>query len=57
ESMSELLTIKDVAEILKVSQGTIRRMLDRGELKGIRIGRLWRIAQSEIDRLSHIKPK
>ncbi|GAJ13290.1 unnamed protein product [marine sediment metagenome] len=55
--MSELLTIKDVAEILKVSQGTIRRMLDRGELKGIRIGRLWRIAQSEIDRLSHIKPK
>ncbi len=55
ERVSELLTIKDVSRILKVSQGTIRRMLDRGELKGVRVGRLWRIPQMEIDRFSCIK--
>lgn len=55
--MAELLSIKDVAKILKVSQTTVRRMLARGELKGVRVGRLWRIAQSEIDRISHINPK
>ena len=55
--MTELLSIKAVAEFLKVSQTTVRRMLARGELKGMRVGRLWRIAQSEIDKLSDIKPK
>ncbi len=55
--MAELLSIKDVSEILKVPQTTVRRMLASGELKGVRVGRLWRIAQSEIDKLSHIKPK
>ena len=53
--MSELLTINDVAKILKVSQGTIRRMPNRGELKGVRVGRLWRIPQMEIDRFSRTK--
>ena len=38
EIIDELLKIQDVAEILKVSEGTIRRMLDCGELKGIRVG-------------------
>ena len=55
--MTELLSIKDVSKILKVSQTTVRRMLVRGELEGVRVGRLWRITQTEIDRLSHIKPK
>ena len=53
--MSELLTIRDAAKILKVSQGTVRRMLNRGELKGVRVGRLWRIPQIEIGRFSSIK--
>jgi len=55
EIIDELLKIQDVAEILKVSEGTIRRMLDRGELKGIRVGRLWRIPQTEVDRLFQVK--
>ena len=53
--LNELLSIKDVSRVLKVSQVTIRRMLARGELKGAKIGRLWRIPQTEIDRLSRIK--
>ena len=52
--MTELLSIRDVSEILKVSQTTVRRMLARGELKGVRVGRLWRIARSEIDKLSRM---
>ncbi|MCD6299618.1 MAG: helix-turn-helix domain-containing protein [Dehalococcoidales bacterium] len=38
--MSGLLMIEEAAKILRVSQGTIRRMLSRGELKGVRVGRL-----------------
>jgi len=53
--MDKLFRIDDVSKILKVSQTTVRRMLARGELKGVRVGRLWRITQSEIDRISHIK--
>ena len=55
--MTELLSIKDVSKILKVSQTTVRRMLARSESEGVGVGRLWRIAQSEIDKLSHIQPK
>lgn len=29
-------------------------MLNRGDLKGVRVGRLWRIPQTEIDKLSSI---
>ena len=53
--MGEVLTIQDAAKTLKISEGTIRRMLDRGELKGVRVGRLWRIPQTEIDRFSQVK--
>lgn len=49
--MSELLTTKQVQEILKVDRITVYRMLDDGRLKGVKIGNQWRFAQSEIDRL------
>lgn len=32
-------------------------MVKCGDLKGVRVGRLWRIPQTEIDRLSCIKQK
>ena len=38
-----LLTIKDVADFLQVCPRTVRRMIDKGELKAIPVGRLVRI--------------
>jgi len=42
-SPSSLLTIANVAALLQVSTKTVRRLIDRGELDVIRIGRAIRI--------------
>ena len=46
----ELLTVKEVAELLKLNQQTIRNMIDRGELGAVRVGqRRVRVRQSQLD--------
>jgi len=42
-SSSSLLTIANVAALLQVSTKTVRRLIERGELDAIRIGRSIRI--------------
>lgn len=49
--MDELLTTRQVQEILKVDRITIYRMLGDGRLKGVKIGQQWRFPQSEVDHL------
>ena len=46
-----LLCVEDAAVVLKVSSKTIRRLVARGDLRAVRIGRSVRIPSSEIDRL------
>jgi len=45
----KLLTIKEVAEILRVSGRSVNRYIEAGKLKASRIGQ-WRIKQSELDK-------
>jgi excisionase family DNA binding protein len=46
----ELLTVAEVAELLKLNQQTIRNMLDRGDLPAVRVGtRRVRILRSDLD--------
>lgn len=47
--MLQLLTVHEAAEQLTVSVKTVRRMIDKGELDAVRIGRSVRIEQSELD--------
>jgi excisionase family DNA binding protein len=42
------LTINEVAELLGVHHGTIRRMIARGTLRAVRVGRLWRVPQAAL---------
>ena len=49
--MSELLTTKQLKELLKVDRITIYRMLNDGRLKGVKIGNQWRFPPGEIARL------
>ena len=44
-------TIADVADMLKVSQGSVRNLINNGELKAIQIGGrgLWRIEESAME--------
>jgi excisionase family DNA binding protein len=46
----EFLTVKEVAELLKLNQQTIRNMIDRGELGHVRVGqRRVRVRKSQLD--------
>jgi excisionase family DNA binding protein len=49
--MTDLYTVRQVQQILKVDRITIYRMLGDGRLKGIKIGQQWRFPHTEIDRL------
>jgi excisionase family DNA binding protein len=45
-----LLTVGDVAGILAVSNMTVYRLIKRGELAAIRVGKNYRIRESDVDR-------
>ena len=45
----EYFTPEEVAEKLKVSLRTIKEHLLRGRLKGVKVGRLWRIRASDLE--------
>ena len=46
-----VLTIPEVAELLRVSERTVRRMIHGGELAGFKFGRSVRIPRLQIDNL------
>lgn len=48
--MTELLTPKEVANILKVNYRKVLDMIALGELRAYRIGRVFRIPESEVYR-------
>ena len=41
--MTEVLTVKEAASLLKTSRQQIRRMIQSGELPAVKVGREWRI--------------
>jgi PTS system nitrogen regulatory IIA component len=47
--MPDLLTAKQLAEFLQLSQRSIYRLLERGELPATKIGGQWRFRQAAID--------
>jgi excisionase family DNA binding protein len=49
--LSELLTTRQLQELLKIDRVTVYRMLNDGRLKGVKIGSQWRFSQAEIDRI------
>lgn len=46
--MEKLLTIKEVAKILRVSERTIFRYIKSGKLKASKIGH-WRISEKDLE--------
>jgi len=46
--MEKWLKVKEVAEELRVSGMTVHRLLKAGKLKGVRIGRAWRISEDSL---------
>lgn len=60
DSSAKLLTIEEVAKILRVSSRSVTRYIESGKLKASKIG-VWRIKQSDLsiflEETSNIKNK
>ena len=54
--MNELLTTKQVQEMLRVDRTTIYRMLKDGRLHGVKVGSQWRFHATEINTILHGTP-
>ena len=46
---NDLMTVETLCQKLKVSENTAYQLLKTGQLKGFKIGRIWRIPQSNLD--------
>jgi len=49
QSAGDILTIRQLAEYLMISEKTIYRMLDRNQLPAVRVGAQWRFRRLDID--------
>ena len=45
-----LLTTEQVSQILQVHPFTVLKYIKSGKLKGIKLGRVWRIRESDVER-------
>lgn len=46
----EILTIREVAEYLKIKEKTAYALVARGEIPGFKVGGSWRFRKGELDR-------
>ena len=53
--MDEILTVREVAEYLKLSRTTIWRWCNEGKLQAFKVGRSWRIHRSELERITRAR--
>lgn len=44
----DILTVPDVAQILYIGKNRVYELLDNGDLKGFRIGRVWKIPKEAL---------
>lgn len=51
--MEEILTLREVADYLKLSQVTILRLAQDGLIPGSKIGRQWRFSKEKVRALIH----
>jgi excisionase family DNA binding protein len=49
--MDDLLTAREIQDLLKIDRTTVYRMLKDGRLAGVKIGQQWRFARVELDAL------
>jgi len=47
--VSRLLTVAEVAQVMRVSRMTVYRLIRRGQLKAIRVGRNYRVRENDLN--------
>jgi putative molybdopterin biosynthesis protein len=48
KNTDKLLTVREVATYLNVVRITVYRMIDRGDLKAAKVGRVWRVRWQDL---------
>ena len=48
--LERMLTVKETAEQLNVTQKTVYNLIERNELKAYKVGNRWRITPEDINR-------
>jgi excisionase family DNA binding protein len=46
----EIFTVREVADRLRVTEQVVYKWLQAGKLKGIKVGRHWRVRESDLER-------
>ena len=49
--VSDLLTVEEVAQYLRVSIYTVREMIKAGKLPGVKIGKAYRVKRADVEKL------
>lgn len=49
--MNDILTIKEVADYLRLSRTTVWRWCNEGKLPGFKVGRGWRVHRSHVQKM------
>ncbi len=47
---TEFLTVAEVASMLRVSNMTVYRLINAGELPAVRVGKSYRLTEADVDR-------
>lgn len=50
QSLPLVMNVEEVAEYLRVAPATIYRLAQRGDIPGVKVGRVWRFQKEAIDR-------
>ena len=48
ENLPDILTIKELANFLKINPRTVNRAIEKGDLKAFKAGRDWRIEKESV---------
>lgn len=48
ENLPDVVTVKQLAEFLQVSEMTVKRALKSEDLKGFKVARDWRVEKGEV---------
>ena len=50
QQRARFLTVAEVADIMRVSTMTVYRLIKAGDLRAIRVGKSYRLAEDDVDR-------
>lgn len=50
QSEKLVLSVRDVCGLLRLSKPTVLRLLNGGQLPGLRLGHAWRVPRVQLDR-------